>query len=179
MIKKYRWKCRVLLVKTPDYKNLRYKKAKELYQKDIKHFHKRIIKLVSKKTGKDFSIELFGFDGTKKQTFKNFDSRKIFKSIDKMPMSKILKNKKIKPLNLSLFSDYNPKTTTHGLGFKDKKKALYTLKAIKNRDLKYQVNVVATMLGRAKKHPSQTEEMREAIVVFKKWMNNYKKNKNT
>ena len=179
MVKKYKWKCRVLLVKTPDYKNLKYKKAKELYQKDIKHFHKRVIKLVPKKTGKNFLIELFGFDGTKKQTFKNFDSRKIFKSIDKMPMSKILKNKKIKPLNLSLFSDYNPKTTTHGLGFKDKKKALYTVKAIKNRDLKYQVNVVATMLGRAKKHPSQTEEMREAIVVFNKWMNNYKKNKNT
>ena len=179
MVKKYKWKCRVLLVKTPDYKNLKYKKAKELYQKDIKHFHKRVIKLVPKKTGKNFLIELFGFDGTKKQTFKNFDSRKIFKKIDQMPMSKILKNKKIKPLNLSLFSDYNPKTTTHGLGFKDKKKALYTVKAIKNRDLKYQVNVVATMLGRAKKHPSQTEEMREAIVVFNKWMNNYKKNKNT
>ncbi len=179
MVKKYKWKCRVLLVKTPDYKNLKYKKAKELYQKDIKHFHKRVIKLVSKKIGKIFLIELFGFDGTKKQTFKNFDSRKIFKSIDQMPMSKILKNKKIKPLNLSLFSDYNPKTTTHGLGFKNKKKALHTVKAIKKRDLKYQVNVVATMLGRAKKHPSQTEEMREAIVVFNKWINDYKKNKNT
>ena len=179
MVKKYKWKCRVLLVKTPDYKNLKYKEAKELYQRDIKNFHKRVIKLVPKKTGKNFLIELFGFDGSKKQTFKNFDSRKIFKSIDRMPMSEILKNKNIKPLNLSLFSDYNPKTTTHGLGFKDKAKALYTIKAIKNRDLKYQVNVIATMLGRAKKHPSQTEEMREAIVVFNKWMNNYKKNKNT
>ena len=179
MIKKYRWKCRVLLVKTPDYKNLKYKKAKKLYQTNIKQFHKRVVKLISKKTSNNFSIELFGFDGTKKQTFQNFDSQKIFKTIDKMPMSKVLKDKKIKPLNLSLFSDYNPKTTTHGLGFKDKKKALYTLKAIKNRDLKYQVNVVATMLGRAKKHPSQTEEMREAIVVFNKWMNGYKKNKNT
>ena len=28
MIKKYRWKCRVLLIKTPNYKNLKYKKAK-------------------------------------------------------------------------------------------------------------------------------------------------------
>ena len=72
MIKKYKWKCRVLLVKTPDFKNSKYKKAKELYQKNIKYFHKRIIKLVSKKTDKDFSIELYGFDGTKKQTFKNF-----------------------------------------------------------------------------------------------------------
>ena len=179
MIKKYRWKCRVLLVKTHDYKNLKYKKAKELYQRDIKHFHKRIIKLVSKKTGKDFSIELFGFDGKKKRKFKNFVSQKIFKTVDQMPMSKIPKDKKIKPLNLSLFSDYNPKTTTYGLGFKDKEKALYTVKAIKNRDLKYQVNVIATMLGRAKKHPYKTKNMKDAIKVFSLWMKNYKKNRLT
>ena len=179
MIKKYRWKCRVLLVKTPDYKNLKYKKAKELYQKDIKHFHKRIIKFVSRKISKDFSIELFGFDGKKKQTFNSFVSQKIFKKVDQMPMTKILKDKKIKPLNLSLFSDYNPKTTTYGLGFKDKEKALHTVKAIKNRDLKYQVNVVATMLGRAKKHPHKTKNMKDAIKVFSLWMKNYKKNRVT
>ena len=177
MIKKYRWKCRVLLIKTPDYKNLKYKKAKKLYQKDIKQFHKRVVKMISKKTSNNFSIELFGFDGTKKQTFQNFHSQKIFKIIDKMPMSKVLKNKKIKPLNLSLFSDYNPKTTTYGLGFKDKEKALHTVKAIKNRDLKYQVNVIATMLGRAKKHPYKTKNMKDAIRVFSLWMKNYKKNK--
>ena len=178
-MKKYRWKCRVLLVKTPDYKNLKYKKAKKLYQTNIKQFHKRVVKLIFKKTSNNFSMELFGFDGIKKRTFKNFDSRKIFKSIDQMPMSKILKNKKIKPLNLSLFSDYNPKTTTYGLGFKDKARALYTIKAIKNRDLKYQINVVATMLGRAKKHPYKTKNMKDAIKVFSLWMKNYKKNKLT
>ena len=177
MIKKYRWKCRVLLVKTPDYKDLRYKKAKKLYQSNIKQFHKRVVKFISKKTSNNFSIELFGFDGTKKQTFQNFNIRKIFKIIDIMPMSKVLKNKKIKPLNLSLFSDYNPKTTTYGLGFKDKEKALYTVKAIKNRDLKYQLNVIATMLGRAKKHPYKTKNMKDAIRVFSLWMKNYKKNK--
>ena len=133
--------------------------------------------MISKKTSNNFSIELFGFDGTKKQTFKNFHGQKIFKIIDKMPMSKVLKNKKIKPLNLSLFSDYNPKTTTYGLGFKDKEKALYTVKAIKNRDLKYQLNVIATMLGRAKKHPYKTKNMKDAIRVFSLWMKNYKKNK--
>ena len=178
-MKKYRWKCRVLLVKTPDYKNLKYKKAKKLYQSNIKQFHKRVVKFISKKTSNNFSIELFGFDGTKKQTFQNFNIRKIFKIIDKMPMSKVLKNKKIKPLNLSLFSDYNPKTTTYGLGFKDKEKALYTIKAIKNRDLKYQLNVIATMLGRAKKHPYKTKNMKDAIKVFSLWMKNYKKNKLT
>ena len=177
MIKKYRWKCRVLLVKTPDYKNLKYKNAKKLYQINIKQFHKRVVKLISKKTSNNFSIELFGFDGIKRQTFQNFNSKKIFKIIDKMPMSRVLKNKKIKPLNLSLFSDYNPKTTTHGLGFKDKEKALYTVKAIKTRDLKYQVNVISTMLGRAKKHPYKTKNMKDAIRVFSLWMKNYKKNR--
>ena len=176
-MKKYRWKCRVLLVKTPDYKNLKYKKAKKLYQNNIKQFHKRVVKLISKKTSNNFSIELFGFDGTKKQTFQNFDSRKIFKIIDKMPISKVLKNKKIKLLNLSLFSDYNPKTTTYGLGFRNKEKALFTINAIKNRKIKYQVNVIATMLGRAKKHPYKNKNMREAIKVFSLWMQNYKKNR--
>ena len=165
------------MIKTPDYKSLEYKRAKELYQKNIKKFHKRLIKLISKKVDNNFSIELFGFDGTKKGSFKKFDSKKIFKNVDKMPMSKVLKNKKIKPLNLSLFSDYNTKTTTKGLGFKDKEKAIHTIKLIKNRDLRYQVNVIATMLGRAKKHPHKTKNMNEAIRVFSLWMKNYKKNR--
>tara|TARA_B100000989_G_scaffold242872_1_gene189826 strand:- start:132 stop:641 length:510 start_codon:yes stop_codon:yes gene_type:complete len=165
------------MIKTPDYKNLKYKMAKELYQNNIKNFHKRVIKLISKRVDGKFSIELFGFDGIKKRTFKSLDSKKIFKVIDQMPMSKVFKNKKIKPLNLSLFSDYNPKTTTYGLGFKDKEKALYTIRIIKNRDLKYQVNVIATMLGRAKKHPHKTKKMNDAIKVFSLWMKNYKKNR--
>ena len=167
------------MVKTPDYENLQYKRTKELYQKNIKKFHKRVIKLISKKVDSNFSIELFGFDGTKKGSFKKFDIKKIFKNVDKISMFKVLKNKKIKPLNLSLFSDYNPKTTTKGLGFKDKEKAIHTIKLIKNRDLKYQVNVIATMLGRAKKHPHKTKNMNQAIKVFSIWMKNYKKNRDS
>ena len=59
-MKKYKWKCRVLLIKTPNYKNIKYKKAKRDYQKDIKKFHKRVIKLISKKVKNKFTIELFG-----------------------------------------------------------------------------------------------------------------------
>ena len=84
---------------------------------------------------------------------------------------------KLKPLNLSLYSDYKPETTLKGLGFKNKEKAAYTIYAIKARDKKYQVNVVSTMLGRAKKHPNKTADMDEAILVFEKWLLNYKKNK--
>ncbi len=172
MIERYKWKCRILLIKTPNYKHPEYIKAKNLYQKKIKQFHKRFIKLISKNNKKQFSIDLIGFDGTKKKTFKSIECKKIFKIVDKMPMSKY-----VNPINLSLFSDYNPKTTTQNLGFKNKKKAIYTIKAIKSRELRYQVNVIATMMGRAKKHPYKTKEMDEAVKVFNSWMKNYKKNK--
>ena len=76
-----------------------------------------------------------------------------------------------------MFSDYKPETTLKGLGFKDKEKALFTVSAIKERPIKYQVNVIATMLGRAKNHPNKTKDMNDAIIVFKKWMENYKANK--
>ena len=85
-------------------------------------------------------------------------------------------NKKLKPLNLSLYSDYKPSTTTPGLGFKNKEKAISTIKTIKNRPIKYQINVVSTMLGRAKSHPNKTNNMNEAIKVFNKWMKDYKSN---
>ena len=135
--KKYLWKCRLLLLNTPNYSHPEYKRSKDLYQKEIKGFHKRYIKLVTK----------------------------------------LDKSKKFKPLNLSLFSDYKPETTLKGLGFKDKEKALFTVLAIKKRPIKYQVNVIATMLGRAKNHPNKTKDMNDAIIVFNKWMENYKKNK--
>ena len=60
---------------------------------------------------------------------------------------------------------------------KNKEKAIHTINAIKDRDNKYQVNVVSTMLGRAKKHPNRTSDMDKAILVFEKWMLNYKKTK--
>ena len=59
---------------------------------------------------------------------------------------------------------------------KDKNKAIYTIKAIKRRDLRYQVNVIATMMGRAKKHPNKTKGMEAAIKVFNSWRKDYKKN---
>ena len=37
--------------------------------------------------------------------------------------------------------------------------------------------VIATMLGRAKNQPNKTKDMNDAIIVFKKWMENYKANK--
>ncbi len=130
-----------------------------------------------RKKGTKFSIKLIGYDGTLKKEYSTLETRKIFDLIDSMPMSKQDYQGKLKPLNLSLYSDYKPETTLKGLGFKNKEKATYTIDAIKARDKKYQVNVVSTMLGRAKKHPNKTADMDDAILVFEKWLLNYKKNK--
>ena len=177
-ITKYKWKCRILLLRTICYRDSDYKKSKELYQKHIKEFHKRHVKLMSfRKKGLKFSIKLIGYDGTLKKEYSTLKPHNIFALIDSMPMSKQDYQGKLEPLNLSLYSDYNPETTLKGLGFKNKGKAIYTINAIKARDKKYQVNVVSTMLGRAKKHPNKTADMDEAILVFEKWMLDYKKNK--
>ena len=177
-LKKYKWKCRILLLNTTCYRDNNYKRSKELYQENIKEFHKRHVKLMSnRKKGLNFSIKLIGYDGIVKKEFETLSPKDIFNCIDSMPMSKNLKSGKKQPLNLSLFSDYKPETTLKGLGFKDKNKAIYTLDAIKGRDTKYQVNVVSTMLGRAKNHPNKTPDMDDAILVFEKWMLDYKKSK--
>ena len=130
-----------------------------------------------RKKGLKFSIKLIDYDATLKKEYSTLEPDIIFDLIDTMPMSKHDYQGKLKPLNLSLYSDYKPETTLKGLGFKNKEKATYTIDAIKARDKKYQVNVVSTMLGRAKKHPNKTADMDEAILVFEKWMLNYKKSK--
>ena len=171
---KYKWKSRILFVITPNFKDKSYQKVKKIYQSKIKQFHKRYVKLICKTNkNKTFSVNLIGFDGKIKKVMNDINHKLVFQIIDKMPLGK-----KIKPINLSLYSDYNPKTTTYGLGFKNKEKALFTINAIKNRSAKYQVNVVSTMLGRAKNHPNKTKDMSDAIRVFNDWMKKYKRNKN-
>lgn len=58
-----------------------------------------------------------------------------------------------------------------------KKNHIIVLEAfkIKNKSIKYQVNLVSTMIGRAKSHPYQTKEMRDAIKIFQKWLDDYHK----
>ncbi len=172
-LEKYKWKSRILFVSTPNCKEKKYLNVKKIYQEKIKEFHKRYIKLICKTDKKNnFSIDLIEFNGESKKKLDKLDYKVVFKTFNKMPISN-----KIKPINLSLFSDYNPKTTTKGLGFKNKEKALYTINTIKNRSTKYQVNVIATMLGRAKNHPNKTRDMNDAIKLFSEWMKQYKKKK--
>ena len=81
-------------------------------------------------------------------------------------------NTSLKEVNTSLYEDKHPNTSTKGTGFKNKQKALDTLKIIKDRDLVYQKQVVTTMYNRAKYHPYQTPDMIEAMKIFNKWLKN-------
>ena len=177
-LEKYKWKNRVILIETSSYKDINYIKTKEIYEKNIKEFHKRFVKLLTNR-GKDlkFKISLIGFDGDVKKVYKKLEPKKVFKLVDKMPMGKLMKeNSNLKPKNLSLYSDYNKETTITGLGFKDKEKAVETLKKIESKSLNYQKQVVNTMIGRAENHPHKTNGMTDAVKVFKKWLRDNVKN---
>ena len=78
---------------------------------------------------------------------------------------------------MDLYSNRYPNRTMKGTGFKDKKTALKTIKIINYRSPTYQFNVINTMYNRAKFHPHQTSEMRDAMKVFSQWLKKYKKPK--
>jgi hypothetical protein len=80
----------------------------------------------------------------------------------------------MRKINKSLYEDKHPNKSTKGTGFKNKQKALDTLEIIKNFDIVYQKQVVNTMYNRAKYHPHQTEEMKEAMKIYKKWLDKNK-----
>ena len=166
-LEKYKWKLRLLYITTPSYKNSDYIMTKKIYEKNIKNFHKRHIRLITKRKKElKFMIHLIGFDGIIKKKYKKLEPKKVLALVDSMPMGKA------NPINLSLYSDYNKETTIPNLGFKNKEKALYTIKAIKNKPKKYIVSLINTMIGRAMNHPHRTKDMMEAVKVFKKFLKN-------
>lgn len=165
-IKKYKNRFRLLVIKTPDYKNNKYLEWKNIYQSNQKVFHKYYLKLLVSKSKqyRKSSLKLYGFDGSIKKSYSILDISKIIKDIESMPMGQ-----HIKPTSQSLFVDYNPKTTIQGLGYKDKEKALETITKIKNQPITYQKQVLNTMIGRANHHPNQTSGMKEAIQIFQRY----------
>lgn len=82
-----------------------------------------------------------------------------------------------KKSNSKLYSDDHPDVSLQGTGFRDTKTANKTIKLIEKRSLKYQYDVINTMYNRAKYHPYQTQEMKEAMKVFKEWLSDYKNKK--
>ncbi len=72
----------------------------------------------------------------------------------------------------SLFSN-SIKKKSYFTGYGDEKKAKKTLKSIKKLPKSKQNQIVNSMYSRAKFHANQTEDMRKAMKVFKKWMKTF------
>ncbi len=85
--------------------------------------------------------------------------------------SKTKSKSKKKIVNKSLYSpNKNPSKSVKNTGFKDKAKAIETLKLIKKLDKIKQKQIVLTMYYRAEYHPHKTKEMIEAQKIFKKFL---------
>ena len=76
-------------------------------------------------------------------------------------------SKKIKP---QLYNDLHPEKSLKNTGFKDSETAINTIKLVSKRSLRYQFDLINTMYNRAKYHPHQTVGMKEAMIVFEKWL---------
>ena len=74
ILEKYKWRNRLIIIDTPSYKNEDYLKNKLIYEKNIKEFHKRYIKLLTnRQKDNKFKIKLIGFDGKIKKIFNNLN----------------------------------------------------------------------------------------------------------
>ena len=102
-------------------------------------------------------------------------TKKSSKKLSKKSSKKSSGNK-LKP---NLYNDLHPNQSLKGTGYKNVFVAKKTIDLIKKRSLKYQFNVINTMYNRAKFHPYQTTEMKDAMKVFKKWLDKYSINKKT
>ena len=76
---------------------------------------------------------------------------------------------------MSLYNNKNPKTTIHKFGYGNKQRALDTIKNVKSYNKNYQFQIINTMYNRAKYHKNRTKDMEEAMKIFNKWLQNYKK----
>lgn len=76
----------------------------------------------------------------------------------------------------------DPGQEESGMGFKDKQKALDTLKCLDGRDVSYQYHVIVSFVSRAKRTLQITRDeeklanLRDALKIFEDWLTHYKEN---
>jgi hypothetical protein len=92
----------------------------------------------------------------------------------KYKRSKTKKSKKSKNVNKSLYSNGKNKPRIKS-GYGSEEIAKKTLKRIKGHSRSYKMQIVNTMYNRAKHHKYQTEGMKKAMKVYKKWLNSHRK----
>ena len=129
-------------------------------ERNIKRFNK------TQRTSNNLIVCLYGLDGQLKKQWNHWPTwKKINQIIDSMPIRK-------KEINYSLYSDDNPQTTTHGIGFKNKEVANKSIQIIKQLPKQKQTQIANVMIQRAKYHPHQTADMRKAIKIYQQFLSN-------
>ena len=78
-------------------------------------------------------------------------------------------------MSLLYSNNLHPRTNILNTGFKDIQTVTNTLSLISKRSIIYQKSVINTLFNRAKYHPNQTNDMKLAMKMMKKWLD---KNKN-
>lgn len=79
-----------------------------------------------------------------------------------------------------LFGTESNENTFQGAGFKDKEKAMETLKLLDGRDITYQFQIINSMYNRAKVIYKRTtdkekrQNLNDAIEIFEKWIDDYR-----
>ena len=141
--------------------------AKELGERNIK------IKFIENKKRDDlFSVELLGYDGVLKyKTNKINCIEHIIELIDKMPMGKEELTERIK--SIEIYTDAHKNSTIKGLGYKNKETALRSIDLIASYPREHQFRIINVLYQRAKYHPYPTPGMKDAMRIFKKWLDKY------
>ncbi len=153
---------RILYLLTPNYKNKEYQTSRDILDKYQKELSTKSIIVRTKETKSFEGYEIYDSNKQLIRKRKSFNINTLLQFIDKLS--------KIKGENLTLYADFTHKKSLGHIGFKDAKTAKDTLKTIRNEDYRYQLYVVETMINRAKYHPHQTSEMKEAIDIYQEWL---------
>ena len=90
------------------------------------------------------------------------------------------KHYKDDPPDIGLYSK-GGRDAIKGTGYSDKAKAEFTIKEInkllKKGERQWAMSIATTMESRAKKHKHQTQGMRDAMKIFREWIDKNKLNK--
>lgn len=142
------------------------------YAKELDERHVKIKFLENKERDELFSVELFGYDGTLKyRTNKVNCIEHIIELIDKMPMGHEELTERIK--SIEIYTDAHKNSTIKGIGYKNKETALKSIELVKSYSKEKQFRIINVLYQRAKYHPYPTPEIKDAMKVFKKWLNGY------
>ena len=155
---KYIEKYRIILIETTNDKNDDYVKAMNKlpkYRAELDKLSTVIIPAYSNK----FSISLYGMDGYIKYRSEKFTSWKVFiQIINSMQMQRYI----IDFIKL----DKN-------IGYNNTEMANYTLNLLKNEPIKIKFLIINTLYNEAKYSNNKTSGMRDAIRIYKNWLDDY------